>query len=91
MKNRINKRYKRSSAGKMVTGMLIGGVVGATVGWLTAPASGSETRRRLTGELKSHREKIKTSVGNVESRSRELLEEVSEHAEDIRRSSAATS
>lgn len=83
MRNRNKKRFRKNNARKMVTGMLLGGVVGATVGWLTAPASGTETRRRLTGELKSHREKIKTSVGNVESRSRDLLEEVSEHAEDI--------
>jgi len=63
----------------MVAGMLIGSLVGATVGWLTAPASGEETRRRLTGDLMSHREKIKRSAGNLESRAQELFEEVDTH------------
>ena len=46
------------------------------MGWLTAPASGEELRRRLRGDRMSAREKIKTSEGNVESRARELTEEM---------------
>jgi YtxH-like protein len=80
MRRKLLKKDKKTSAGKVVTGMLLGGVVGATVGWLTAPASGQETRRRLRGDLKSAREKIKTSQGNVESQARELVEEVSNPA-----------
>jgi gas vesicle protein len=77
MKRKLFKHHKKSSAGKLVTGILVGGVVGATVGWLTAPGSGEEFRRRLTGEIKSVRERIKTSEGNVESQARELVEDVS--------------
>ena len=80
MRMKFLKNDKKTSAGKLVTGILLGGVVGATVGWLTAPASGEETRRRLRGDIKSAREKIKTSEGNIESQARELAEEVSNPA-----------
>lgn len=76
MRRKLYKNHKKSSTGKLVTGILVGGVVGATVGWLTAPASGEELRRRLRGDRMSAREKIKTSEGNVESRARELTEEM---------------
>jgi gas vesicle protein len=80
MKRKSHKNHKQASAGKVVTGILIGGVVGATVGWLTAPASGEETRRRLKGEVKGYREKAKTAAGNIESQARELVEDVRENA-----------
>ena len=80
MRSKLFKNEKKTSMGKVVTGLLVGGMVGATVGWLTAPASGEETRHRLSGDLKSAREKIKTSEGNVESQARELAETVNNPA-----------
>jgi gas vesicle protein len=73
MGRKLLKNHKKTSAGKVVTGILLGGVVGATVGWLTAPASGDE-RTNL-------RQKIETSQGNAESQARELLEEVQNNHE----------
>jgi gas vesicle protein len=72
MRRKLRKSYKRSSAGKVITGMLVGGVVGATVGWLTAPASGEETRRRIKGEVMGAREKATRGIENVESRARKV-------------------
>jgi len=88
--------HKKKNAGKVVTGMLIGSVVGATVEWLTAPVSGEELRRRITGDIetgngsrhssrRSLQEKIKTSEGNVESRARELAGAVDENAGDTKK------
>jgi gas vesicle protein len=77
MRRKLFKNHKKMSTGKLVTGILVGGVVGATVGWLTAPASGEELHHRLRGDRMSAREKIKTSEGNVESQARELVEEMS--------------
>jgi len=74
------KTHKKRGAGKVVTGLLIGSVVGATVGWLTAPASGEEMRRRLKGDLNSVRERAKTAEGNIESQARELADQVREQA-----------
>lgn len=76
MRSKLFRTDKKNGAGKVVTGLLLGGVVGATVGWLTAPASGEETRRRLIGDIKSAREKFKTSEDNVESQARELAEQI---------------
>lgn len=76
MRNKSRKLDKKAGAGKLVKGLLLGGVVGATVGWLTAPASGEETRRRLAGEMKSAGEKIEAVADNVEGQARELTEEV---------------
>ena len=77
MRTKLFKHQRKRSAGKLVTGILLGGVVGATVGWLTAPGAGEEFRRRLTGDIKSARDRIKTSEGNAESQARELVEDVS--------------
>ena len=76
MRRKSRKNFRKAGTGKFVTGILIGGVVGATVGWLTAPATGEETRRRLRGEVMSVRERARTAVGNVESQARELTEEL---------------
>ena len=77
MRTKLFKHQRKRSAGKLVTGILLGGMVGATVGWLTAPGAGEEFRRRLTGDIKSARDRIKTSEGNAESQARELVEDVS--------------
>jgi gas vesicle protein len=76
MRRRKRKNLK-SNLGKVVTGLLIGSVVGATIGWLTAPTTGEEMRRRISGEVKGVRAKARTAKGNVESRVHELIEEVS--------------
>lgn len=78
MSGKSHKHEKRAGTGKVMTGILLGSVVGATVGWLTAPAAGEETRRRLRGDIKSAREKVKTAEGNVESQARELAAEVAD-------------
>ncbi|HMB21292.1 MAG: YtxH domain-containing protein [Chloroflexota bacterium] len=84
--------YRKKSAVKILTGVLIGGVVGATVGWLTAPASGVEMRRRLAevgnDGMRSVREKVKTAEGNVESRAREFMDKVDEKAGEVKTATA---
>lgn len=57
--------HKKARVGRVVTGVVLGGLVGAAVRWLAARTSGV-----------SAREKIKTSEGNVESQARDLVEEV---------------
>jgi gas vesicle protein len=69
MRRKLLKNNRKTSAGKLVTGILFGGAVAATVAWLRSSASGEGSRHRL-------REKIKTSEGNVESQARELAVEV---------------
>lgn len=78
MRKKAHQNHKKSSASKVTTGMLLGGILGATVGWLTAPASGEELRHRLRKEVMGAREKAKSAAGNVESTARELIAEVNE-------------
>lgn len=75
MRRISHKQNRKASAGTLVAGILVGGVVGATVGWLTAPATGAETRRRLRGDVMSARDRVKTAARNVEGRVRELVEQ----------------
>lgn len=42
-----------SSLGKFLTGALVGGAVGAVIGMLLAPRSGSETRELIREEFES--------------------------------------
>lgn len=69
------KNSKKTGVGKVVTGLLLGSAIGAAIGWLTAPATGAEIRRRLTGSQMEARERARTAEGNVESQVRELVEE----------------
>ena len=73
MRRKAHKTDPTRSAGKVLTGLLLGSVVGATVGWLSAPASGEETRRRIRGEVMGVRERAKSAARNVESTVRELI------------------
>lgn len=92
MKRIFHKRNQKKSAGKVVTGLLLGSLLGAIVAWLTAPLSGEDLRRRLAGAgregYRSLRDKVKTAEGNVESRARDLAAEVDEAAGDGRETSA---
>jgi gas vesicle protein len=83
MRRKNLRNLKRTGVGKVVTGVLVGGVVGATVGWLTASASGAEIRRRLHREAMDARERAKTAIGNVDSRARNLAQEVSQYGNEI--------
>jgi gas vesicle protein len=77
----LRKRRKNQSkrdAGKVITGMLLGSLFGATVGLLMAPTSGEETRRKITEGAVGVQEKMKTAAGTVESRARELAENVTD-------------
>ena len=76
MRRKFRKHQNKRDAGKVITGMLLGSVFGAAVALLMAPASGEEMRRRIAGETIGVREKIKTAAGNIESRARELAEDV---------------
>lgn len=89
MRWKRNKNHNKQGAGRILIGILIGSVIGATVGLLTAPTTGAEMRRRITGASLEAREKIKTARGNVESRARELVEEVSDSVDDVRKSAAS--
>jgi gas vesicle protein len=84
---RFGFRNRKTSAGKVIAAALVGSAVGATVGLLMAPSSGREMLRRIKGEAfgpEDAQERAKTAVGNVESKARELAEDVRETAGDVK-------
>ncbi|HLO17197.1 MAG TPA: YtxH domain-containing protein [Anaerolineales bacterium] len=84
-------KHNKRGVSKVVTGLLLGSVLGATVGWLTAPVSGAEIRRRIQGkamDARTAQERAKTAAGNVETRARELAAEVNQNVENMKESVA---
>lgn len=53
-------------------GILIGGVVGAGLGILLAPASGIETRSRITEQSKKAAERFTKAASTVTDKAREV-------------------
>jgi gas vesicle protein len=78
MLRKRRKNQNKRDAGKIITGLLLGGLFGATVGLLMAPTAGEETRRKITEGAVGVQEKMKTAAGNIESKARELAEDVSD-------------
>ena len=61
--------------GKVITGLVVGSVVGAAVSLLMAPASGEETRRKIRDEVNGIQKKAKLTAGQVEEKGREIVGE----------------
>ena len=78
MLRKRRKDQNKRDAGKIITGLLLGSLFGATVALLMAPGSGEETRRKITDGAVGVQEKMKTAAGNIESKARELAEDVSD-------------
>lgn len=74
----MRKTPKKAGVGKVVAGVLVGGVVGATLGWLTAPASGEAIGHPFKRDKVPAQEKAKSAKRNLESRFRDLAEEAGE-------------
>lgn len=88
MRRKFRKNRAKRDAGKVITGLLLGSVFGATVALLMAPASGNEIRQRISGEAAGVKEKMKTAAGNIESRARELVEDVNDRVSNVKGSMA---
>lgn len=61
--------------GKVITGLVVGSVVGAAVSLLMAPASGEETRRKIKDEVNGIQKKARLTAEEVEEKGREIVGE----------------
>ena len=59
-------------AGRVFAGVLIGGLIGAAVGFLMAPVSGQELRRTIREELEGAEERARSLMGEAEAKGREM-------------------
>ena len=78
-----SKKAKKAGVGKVITGLAVGGVVGATVGLLLAPASGEETISNIKSQAKGIQKKAIKAVGNIEDKARGLGNKAQTLARDV--------
>ena len=67
-------------AGAVLTGMMIGGLVGAVIALLYAPSSGEETRARMRGSAIELRDRATETVQNTVSQAKSKAQEIKENA-----------
>jgi len=80
---KTRKRTKKVGVGKVITGVAVGSVVGATVGLLLAPASGEETISNIKSRAKGIQKKAVKAVGNIEDKARGLSKKANTLAKDV--------
>ena len=80
---KTRKRTKKVGVGKVITGVAVGSVVGATVGLLLAPASGEETISNIKSRAKGIQKRAVKAVGNIEDKARGLGKKANTLAKDV--------
>ncbi len=70
--------------GRVFTGLLIGGLVGAAVGFLMAPMSGNELRRTIREEFDDAQERARSLMEDAQEKGRQVQDKGREVAEGIR-------
>ena len=77
-------RQNKGGIGKVVTGIVIGGLVGAAVGFLMAPSSGAETRHKIKSEVKGIQRRAKDTAGKIEDKGREIIDDARDDLDRVR-------
>src|SRR5512139_3707524 len=96
MKNRKHQydyehkmQHASPSGMSVVTGLLVGGLIGAGVALLMAPRSGEETRAEIRNKAMEYRDRTKDvvneTVSQAKSKAGDLKDGVMEKAEDLKR------
>ncbi len=77
-----------STAKHLLTGVLVGGLIGATTMWLFAPRSGEETRNDLLDKASDLRDRtsetVKDTVSQVKSKAGSLRGDVKGKADELK-------
>ena len=72
------------SMGRVFASVLIGGLIGAAVGFLMAPVTGEELRRTIREEFEGAQERARSLVDEAEAKGRELQNKGREVVEGIK-------
>ncbi len=82
-------QYAARSGKSVVTGLLIGGLIGAATALLMAPRSGEETRAEIRNKAMDYRDRtrdvVNETVSQAKSKAGEMKDGVLEKAEDLKR------
>ena len=77
--------------GRVFTGLLIGGLIGAAVGFLMAPVTGKELRRTIREEFEGAQDRARSMMEEagvkgreMQERGREVVEGIREDVENVR-------
>lgn len=70
--------------GRVFAGVLIGGLIGAAIGFLMAPVSGEELRRTIREELEEAQNRARSMMGDAQEKGRELQNKGREVVEGIK-------
>lgn len=83
-----NAEHKAGTTGSMLTGFLVGGLVGAATALLFAPRSGEETRAEIRDKAIDLRDRttetVKDTVSEAKSKANELRDNVWEKADELK-------
>ncbi|MBI4801970.1 MAG: YtxH domain-containing protein [Elusimicrobia bacterium] len=66
-------------SGEIISAFLLGGIIGAALGILFAPASGKQTRTRVNDWLEDATEKTKEKLENLEDEIKKRKEQLLKH------------
>jgi gas vesicle protein len=77
-----NKNIMNNS-GKIITALVIGAAVGAVLGVLFAPGSGSETRRKINEEGKRMSDALKNKYNEMKEKTNAVKDDMEQQAEDF--------
>ena len=72
----------RGNFGSFATGLLIGGVVGATITLLNAPQSGEETREQIKTKGVELRNRADEEIERIRTQAEEMLTEIRTKADE---------
>lgn len=72
------------SAGKFITGFIVGGAIGAIAGILLAPKSGEETRKMLADQAKDVARRADETAKQIQSKADDALSELQKKGDEIK-------
>ncbi len=74
---------KRGSFGSLLSGFLIGGLIGATVALMTAPQSGAETRAMIGDRANEMRDRAVNMANDTRDRATKAIASARDQATDV--------
>lgn len=88
MRSKYELERTARSAKPVVTGLLIGGAIGAVTALLFAPRSGEETRAEIRDKAMEYRDRtmeaVNDGVSQAKSKANELTDRAKEKADELR-------